>query len=228
MDRQLLSRLKDVQLIPFYITTTLFFIVCKPHLDYPPETFLTAALKILPIISLAGYLIFNFNDATKSQGIYTNMITCGLLVSVLGDICIVWREVLFLPGVYFFGVAHMFYSLGLLTTYGKSKNKALFAYLAIASFLCIAGGINSWFKIGVLFTYNCLVTNVGFLGVARYEQEQSLSAKLAAYGGVLFMISDFIIAVDRWKFGILGSEFLVMIAYYGAQACLALSTLKEH
>jgi uncharacterized membrane protein YhhN len=53
------------------------------------------------------------------------------------------------------------------------------------------------------------------------------SARLAAIGAVLFMVSDSLLAWDRFAGGVPARALLVLGTYYAAQWCIARSVQRD-
>ena len=56
--------------------------------------------------------------------------------------------------------------------------------------------------------------------------EGSSSSRWGLAGSLLFLLSDFIIALDKWRLSLPLAELVVMTTYYAAQLCLAISTTR--
>lgn len=232
-----LSRDQKMKLLPFCVTLFVYFFLYVPLTGYPVETLGSVFFKILPIWSLALYVSLTSNNLPlKIPKKFEELIPednmarhffFALLVSSLGDACLVARKTLFLPGVLFFAIAQLLYLNGLDMKFRESKSKSFFVLLGMNTYLCVQGGIESYIMKVVVCIYLVLIFSVGWRATARYEAERSKAALLGAIGGLVFMLSDFLIAVDKWNFPVPCVGFLVMSTYYSAQFGLALSTTKD-
>ena len=231
-----LSRDQKMRLVPFCVTLVTYFILYVPMTGYPAETFGSVFFKVLPIWSLALYICFTSNNLpmkvpTKEELIPEDRrarhFVFALLLSSIGDACLVFRHTLFIPGVLFFGAAQLLYINGLEMEVKGSKVGQLFVLLGIDTYLCVQSGIDSYLMKILVGIYLILVFIVGYRATVRYEAERTKAALLGSIGGLIFMFSDFVIAVDKWNFPVPFSGFIVMSTYYAAQFGLAMSTTKD-
>ncbi|KAK7493534.1 hypothetical protein BaRGS_00015245 [Batillaria attramentaria] len=221
---------QDPRLYPFFVLVVVYFITYQPFLHYPPHTVMAAATKAAPIWYLAGY-VFKASenpDLTWQERTLSCWSVVGLLLSSVGDVCLVWRDTLFIPGMLFFGLAQAAYIVGLkaaITPLGKAQKDYadLFVLLWACSYLFIASGMDSWFMAGIVLVYAALLFTMGFMSLRRHLGEGSEASLHGAVGGLLFMTSDLLIAVDKWRFHVLFSELVIMVTYYAAQYGLAVA-----
>ena len=213
-------------LLPFFILVGVYFVVYKPFHQLPPETFTAAWFKVLPVWYLA-FLVF-----LRSQKLQKNDLTLtfsgGLVASSLGDASLIWRNKLFILGMLFFAVAHVFYIYGLskrVTRPIMERTQPIFVVAYAVLYLFIAYGIKGYVMKILVFIYSGLVVALGWLATSRFLKEKSLAAFLGAVGAILFIFSDFTIGINKWRFPVPMSGLLVMVSYYGAQLCLCLSTI---
>lgn len=231
-----LSRDQKMRLLPFFVTLALYFILYVPITGYPIETVGSVFFKVLPIFSLALYISFTSNNLPLGIPKNEDLIPednrarhffFALLVSSLGDACLVARNTLFLPGVLFFAIAQLLYLNGLDMNFKDSKSGSFFVLLGLNTYLCVQTGIGSYFMKIVVGIYLILIFSVGWRATARYEAERSKAALVGSIGALIFMLSDFLIALDKWNCSLPCVGFLVMSTYYAAQFGLALSTTKD-
>lgn len=232
-----LSRDQKTKLLPFCVTLAVYFLLYVPLTGYPVETLGSVFFKVLPIFSLALYISYTSNNLPlRLPKTFNELIPederarhffFALLVSSLGDACLVARKTLFMPGVFFFAVAQILYLNGLHMNFKDSKSRVFFVLLGLNTYLCVQTGIDSYVMKLVVGVYLVLIFSVGWRATARFEAEGSNAALVGAIGAVTFMLSDFLIAVDKWNMQLPCVGFLVMSTYYGAQFGLALSTTKD-
>lgn len=231
-----LSSEQRMRLLPFAVTLAVYLIFYVPLTGYPVETVGSVFFKILPIWSLALYISFTSNNLPLRIPKKEDLIPeddrarhffFALLVSSLGDACLVARTTLFLPGVLFFAIAQVLYLNGLNMNFKGSKTGSFFVLLGMNTYLCVQTGIESYLMKIVVGIYLCLIFSVGWRATARYEVERSKAALTGSVGALIFMLSDFLIAVDKWNFPLPCVGFLVMSTYYAAQFGLTLSVTKD-
>ncbi|XP_071080304.1 lysoplasmalogenase TMEM86A-like [Haliotis cracherodii] len=220
------TSLMDIRLIPFYLSVGAYFALYRPYLQYPPETMDAAIVKAIPIWSLA-FFIHTTKDS--HQTIYARHFFVGLFFSSLGDMCLIWRETLFIPGMLFFAVAHVCYMLGLATDFNFKRTRCgvFFTLLSMCLYLFISSGISSIVMKVLVLVYQGLIFGVGWLAVEHFVYDRTNSACFGACGAALFMFSDCLIGLDKWKFRVPLAEVVIMATYYAGQMCLALSTVRN-
>ncbi|XP_041353487.1 lysoplasmalogenase-like protein TMEM86A [Gigantopelta aegis] len=221
-----MQKVFDKDLLPFFALVVVYFIIYNPVLQLPPENLTAAFFKVLPV----WYLLFfvYFRSYRIQQDKYARHFICGLLASSLGDASLIWREALFIPGMIFFAVAHIFYLFGLSKTVNRTvlkRTQTLFALIYFFLYLFISFGIENHVMKTLVFIYSGCIVAVGWLATARYLHDQSMAGLFGVIGAFLFTFSDFIIATNKWRFPVPLSGLLIMISYYSAQLCLTLSTV---
>lgn len=50
---------------------------------------------------------------------------------------------------------------------------------------------------------------------------------LAACGAILFVISDIVLAVNKFCWPVVGERYIIMVTYYAAQLCISLSAVNS-
>ncbi|XP_069118418.1 lysoplasmalogenase TMEM86A-like isoform X2 [Argopecten irradians] len=228
---ELVRRMNNAKLYPFYGLLSIYYVSYLPFWNYPPVTFSAAFFKALPIWSLA-FFVRQTAGAQQAdifpKDCYSKFIMLGLLISSVGDACLVSRYTLFIPGMLAFMIAHCCYLLAFgPSEVPGSRMKSLYALCGLAAFLFISNAIDSYFMQLIVLCYFVVIFVVSWRAQARYERTQTYSALFGSIGMVFFMFSDFIIATDKWKFYVPFSEFIVLSFYYMAQFCIALSTEEE-
>lgn len=210
-------------LLPCAALMLLYFYLYNPWLHLPPETLVAAAFKAAPIWYLAHYVGMARNFHSNGAAVGARV---GLALSSLGDVCLIWRRTLFLPGVFCFALAQLGYIAGLrswLRTYGWTEGhyKREFTLAGALSFLFVVTGIDSVVMAVCVLAYTALLFSMAYHAVQRHLAERSEGSLVGALGGICFAVSDLLIAVDKWKARIPGAEGLIMVTYYAAQAAIA-------
>ncbi len=81
--------------------------------------------------------------------------------------------------------------------------------------------------LGCVYVYFTLLSLMLWSTLLRFQVEFDLSSFVGIVGGALFYVSDILIAVTAvWKVQLLHWREMIMITYYSAQFCLALSFLN--
>lgn len=152
---------------------------------------------------------------------YKSMIITGLLFSLVGDVFLMLPSDRFIPGLMAFLVAHLAY----ITAFGSEINVLrgwiLFPLLTfgIIIYIILAPSLGSM-RMPVIF-YMAAILIMTWLAWERWSQTNQSGALLAAIGAVLFVISDAVLAINRfrWKFEI--ARLLNLGTYFAAQVLIA-------
>lgn len=229
---EIIQRLKNLYLIPFYLSCAVYFVLYQPFWHYPEETISAAFFKALPIFALIVFVRLNAGDDNILQNPlprsdFHRFTILGLIFSSIGDACLVVRETMFVPGMLFFSISHAWYLYALGPGNKGSRLESIFYLGGVGTFLFLECSIDNIIMKFLVLTYTALIFTVAWRSASRFERENTYPALLGFVGVSLFTLSDFLIGINKWKFYIPFSEFLVMIAYYGGQLGIALGTLRE-
>lgn len=172
-----------------------------------------------------GLLLTSAALATPAQGPrYQIAVTVGLALSLLGDVFLMLPRDLFLAGLSSFLLAHLAYIVAFTSALPIGTAPALLLPLLAAAGILIR---LLWPRVGRLRLPVLLYTAVILLMVwqawARGWEFRTLGAGLAAVGATSFMVSDALLALNRFRRPWASAQALVMSTYVAAQALIALS-----
>ena len=156
--------------------------------------------------------------------LYFFTILCGLIFSLIGDVFLIFPEKNFLKGLIGFLTAHLFYIAAF------SSAKPLTVTLWIPLLLLIYGSViflilhPSLNKMALPVGFYIVVVNVmTWQAWERWVWFQNRMTLCAAIGSVLFLISDSLLAFNRFKRSFRMAEVLILSTYFAAQWLIALS-----
>lgn len=175
---------------------------------------LTMILIILiPVLGGEGYSLIKV------------LILAGLLFSLLGDILLMLPGDRFLAGLVAFLMAHLFYILG----FGLDQGTlVLWPILPVYGLVGLAGWIlkDGFGKMKLpALAYMGVISAMVWLAWSRWLTGSQLDHLLAFCGAGLFMISDLILAVNRFKVDFKAARALDLVTYYAGQCLIALSVI---
>ena len=161
---------------------------------------------------------------------YRRAIMIGMVLSLVGDVCLMLPGDLFVPGLVAFLLAHIGYIVAFAPSSGAKARAAAFALVAVVAAANLVGllpRVASDLKIPVV-AYTVVLATMAAFALARawmpaVSSMLPRSARFGAVGAVLFMASDSLLAWDRFAGGIPMSVLLVLGTYYAAQWCIARS-----
>lgn len=174
-------------------------------------------LTMIMIISLA------WERVTMQPSAYGYLILSGLCLSLLGDIFLMLPAKFFRPGLLAFLAAQVLYILAFgldLKGLAFSPLLIILAYAGVVYlFLYKSLGKHRW---PVLF-YVLAISGMAWLALSRHLGLLERSSLLAAIGALLFLFSDSINAVNRFKKPFWLAQILILGTYFAAQLLFALS-----
>ena len=176
-------------------------------------------LTLILIISIV--LIFQ-----PSEEKYKIFILVGLLFSLIGDVFLIFPERHFTKGLIAFLVGHIFYIFAFLIPQGFNFNVWIFLPIFLLGVLYLkiilpyAGE-----KALPVIIYIIIIAIMGWTALERFYSAQTIGALLAAIGAILFMLSDSILAYNKFRKQFGSAELIILSTYYTAQWLLALSVI---
>ncbi|XP_041472469.1 lysoplasmalogenase-like protein TMEM86A [Lytechinus variegatus] len=218
------------RLIPFINGTILYFLL------RPEPSWLAIACKCLPILCLCGFVIHEIYLFCK-QGFsvfpkYHLAILTGLVLSCIGDGCLVYVNQYFIHGLLFFALAHVMYIFAFSFGTNPIKPSILVPLMPFAGvvygFLYPGFAAYELTFLGAL--YIILIMLMLWRAIARVQFAENLwtwTKMAAGIGAVLFCISDLVLATNMFRSAIPSSQSIVMTTYYTAQLGMAMSVVSH-
>lgn len=155
---------------------------------------------------------------------YRWLVVAGLAASAVGDVFLMLPRDRFVPGLLSFLGAHVAYGAAFFT-----PPRAPADGIVLAGLLAVAAGIVAalWRGLGALrvpvVVYVAAIITMAWLACVRWRAGDAAGAALAALGALLFVVSDALLAVDRFRRPIPHGRVFVLGTYYIAQALIATS-----
>lgn len=182
------------------------------------QVYLFKPLTIVLLLLLAAL-------ATGAHGPrYQWAIVLGLACSLAGDVFLMLPGNRFVPGLASFLLAHLAYLAAFSSGVPIGAAPALlvpFLVVMTALLRVLWSGLGRY-RLPVLFYSAAIVLMVG-QAWGRNRLLPGPGAMLAAVGAALFMVSDGILALNRFRRPFPEAQLLVMSSYVAAQALIALS-----
>ncbi|KAK6466739.1 lysoplasmalogenase-like [Huso huso] len=217
-------------LLPFFVSSSTYFYLWLP--DSSPSPF-SAAVKSAPVLSLAGLVWYHKGGRSLCGSI--GAVLAGLLLSAAGDVCLIWKE-LFLPGMLFFALAHVCYSLSFSSRPPSSSPRSrlspsLLLLLSLSlwvfaslSFLYFLPHLSARKDSSVITPAVCVYT---FLITIMANLALVTSRPLTMAGALFFMTSDLTLACHTFVAPLPWGRAAVMTTYYLAQVLIAVGGVRE-
>ncbi|MFL6699407.1 MAG: lysoplasmalogenase [Vitreoscilla sp.] len=197
-------------------------------LDRP---WLNFAFKPLATACVIAWAALGRND----DGLVKRWIIIGLVFSLAGDIALLWPVAGFLAGLVAFLLGHLAYLVALTRRVRFLASSPAFGVWAIVAASVLAGlwaGVPTELRAPVL-VYVCalaaMAAQATSVWLARRGQPDAARWRTVAIGGALFVLSDAILATDKFVGGVTMPTLWNLSTYWLAQwfiACAAVR-LKE-
>jgi uncharacterized membrane protein YhhN len=149
-------------------------------------------------------------------------VLAGLLLSLVGDVALLWPREGFLPGLVSFLLAHLLYLRAFTRQQRLAARPALFvAYAAVAAAILwqLWPGVPAALRLPVLAYVACLAAMAAQAAVL-WRSGTPRGAVLAA-GGALFMLSDALLATNKFATPLPLANLWILGSYWPAQWCIA-------
>lgn len=219
-DIRAIAKFAVPRLFLFFTTAILYFVLIgKTERQTPIST----VLKCLPIVCLWIFVLMSEFEFKRSNR-YKHLILAGLIASCAGDLLLNYN--MFEAGMGAFGVAQIFY----MSAFGFSPLRpwvSLPLYgLAIAAVAIMFHNLPLIIKI-CLPIYGALLVTMCWRSLARIDCAKNILRVVCGVGSVLFVISDSIIAIDKFYTPVANAQTAIMVTYYVAQFGIALSVIEQ-
>ncbi len=158
-----------------------------------------------------------------SRGVRVNaLLVAGLAFSLLGD-CLLMFPGYFIAGLVAFLVAHLFYIA--LFKQGQAwfpSRRSLAATLGagLAMYVFLFPGLNAVLK-GAVAAYVVVIALMAAQAIGRATVLRDKASVLVAVGAVFFMVSDSLLATNKFAVPIPMAQFWVLGTYYMAQILIS-------
>jgi len=155
---------------------------------------------------------------------YKTLILAGLLCSLIGDIALMFPEKWFTAGLAAFLAAHVFYILAFRPGPGRPVSTGMlvpFVVFGLLMFRILAPSLGR-LKLPVL-VYIAAITVMAALAAGRFVERGGTRPLLAFAGAVLFLVSDSVLAYDRFVKNFGPAQAIILGTYFPAQLLIALS-----
>jgi alkylglycerol monooxygenase len=187
----------------------------QSHLVFKPLVMLIAIFYVADPLHLRR----------KPSG-FDTLLMGGLACSLVGD-CFLMFPGFFLPGLVSFLLAHLFY-IALLKqglSWFPSRRALLITFgFGGAMYAFLFDGLNPVLKIAVA-AYVVVIALMAAQAIGRATVLRDKSSVAVAVGAAFFMLSDSLLATNKFAFPLPMAQFLVLATYYVAQILIACNAL---
>lgn len=218
---------------PFYFILFLLFALAELYTLASGNSELEHVVK--PFIMLSIIVFFGIG-ANRKHALFIPALVA-FIFSLLGDVLLMFNqrnELFFLTGLAAFLIAHLVY----IVTFNikpkaqnKKKTKIVWAHgvvVAMAGILyfLLFPNLDKVMKIAV-FLYTAAITAMVLSALQRKQHVEILSYRLVLIGALLFLLSDSLLAINRFWIEIPWGSIWVMATYMPAQFLIYLGLLQQ-
>ncbi len=204
------------------VLSALLAIAAAPWaLDRPWLAFVFKPLTTVLILALAW-------PRGRDQPRQRRWVLAGLGLSLAGDVALLWPREGFLPGLLSFLLAHLAYLRAFTQAWPQPSGRATRAAPFIAYALVAAGvlsllwpGVPAALRLPVLAYVVCLAAMAAQAAALWRAALGDAAARRLALGGALFVLSDALLAGNRFAQPLPWASLWILTSYWAAQACIA-------
>jgi uncharacterized membrane protein YhhN len=213
----------------------IFFLlfVVQLYAEYTNKSQLHTFAKPLIVVVLLIWLYLS----TNLKGRFHQRIFKGLIFAWIGDILLMFQNDkphFFIYGLIAFVVCHIFYIRAFTLDHKSNPNhKTPYFLWVVGAFAIFCSGLFFYLqpKLGPMqfpvLMYAIIVTIMAIMAFNRYGKVNLFSFKLILYGALFFLLSDSILAVNKFAQPIPQSGALIMATYMIAQYLLVYGTISR-
>ncbi|MGA7677067.1 MAG: lysoplasmalogenase [Dehalococcoidia bacterium] len=201
-------------LLYIFAASAIIFIASLPFQPYPGNF----VIKAIPAISLSALALVTVSE---SRG---KLLFASLLLCAAGDVALeIGAEEYFIIGLGFFLIAQIMFIVTFSRDFKMQKSRipiiAILAVYALAMAIVMTPSLREM-AIPVYF-YLVVITLMGIFAALRAAKN-----KFTLYGAVSFIVSDSIIAINKFMMPVPAADYLVMVTYYLALFLITFGYLK--
>lgn len=196
----------------------------------PAYTALLFVFKPLTTVLVIAYAWRRGSDAPRRR----RLVRIGLMLSLAGDVFLLWPKEGFLPGLVAFLLAHLAYIAAFCVPVRLAARPLVFAVYGVVAALILWQlwpGVPGALRVPVLGYVVCLATMAAQAAVwwrsASGSSDERL-ARAAAIGGVLFMASDSLLAINKFAQPLPLAPLWILATYWAAQWSIASTLRRSH
>ncbi|XP_035665320.1 lysoplasmalogenase-like protein TMEM86A [Branchiostoma floridae] len=190
----------------------------------PNET-VAVVLKSLPVATLAVFV----QVEKRCHTAYARLLAAGLMFSAVGDFCLFWQHLpqWFIFGLLAFAVAQLLYALAFDVTHVTFDGTTVVTMAtAVLTYAYILPGLKGAMT-SLVGLYVILIFSMTAAATSCLRRDVTWPRLSACVGAVLFVVSDFVLAVNKFRFPLPHARFLNLSTYFAAQCLIAFSVLES-
>ena len=157
---------------------------------------------------------------------YKIFIVMGLFFSLFGDMFLIFPEKHFTKGLIAFLIGHIFYIVAFTISTGFQFTFWIFLPIIIVGMLYLQLIIKHTGKMTIpVIIYISIIIIMGWMAIERLNSIPTNGTFIAAAGAAFFMISDAVLALNKFRKPFFSAEIIILTTYFTAQWLLAVSVI---
>lgn len=157
------------------------------------------------------------------------LVLCAWAASIAGDAFLAWSG-FFIQGLASFLTAHVLYCILFVESGPRASNVAAAAPLGLfgavmATWLIASGGVAGGLVAPVM-VYLSVILAMAMIAASRYKAEPTLENRTVLFGALFFVVSDSLLAINKFIMPVPYSGVLVLGTYYSAQECILVGWVR--
>lgn len=175
---------------------------------------------IVKPLTMIAIILIAFLNSSAPMNFYQKAILIGLILSTIGDIFLIKQDQFFVQGLISFLLGHICF----IAAFWTAPNwLSVIPYLIyVVFFLAILWEHLGKLKIPVIF-YAIALALMSWMALSCYFESQDIKTLSAFVGSVIFIVSDSLLAFNKFKSPIPYSPVWILGTYFLAQWFIALS-----
>ncbi|HMM50860.1 MAG TPA: lysoplasmalogenase [Burkholderiaceae bacterium] len=172
------------------------------------------------VLVVLAWRVGEAGDARLRRGVLA-----GLVFSLAGDVLLMLSPRLFVGGLLAFLVAHLCYLRAFTVDtrlFARVLPLAALGAVGLAVLAFLWGGLAPALR-GPVIAYVVVLVAMAAQAIVRWQEHPEPGTRMAAIGAVLFVVSDALLATDRFRSPIAAAPVWVLGTYWAAQWGIAQS-----
>jgi len=182
-------------------------------------------------------MVFHYKKLSGLPSAFSKLVQFGLFFSWIGDIALMFDEqveILFVVGLAAFLVAHLGYAYAFLKNISDSNNKFNMAAAGLMAvpFVVVTGSFFYYMKDGLsddlfipVLAYTIVISVMGITSAWRKGHVKTKTYNWILIGAILFILSDMVIAINKFVVNFDYDAVLNMILYLSGQFMIAVGAI---
>ena len=200
------------------ILASIVFGCCHIYFDWQQNNRACYLFKPLTVICMIVFVAINILSTEQNNSNYSAMLLIGLVFSLAGDCFLMLKPQKFIAGLISFLIAHIVYCIAfyqLISPPLHINALWLIAIPALGYYGYLYSGLGK-LKLPVIVYLSAIVA-MTFLSFNVYHQQSSDIALYGFIGALFFMLSDSLLALNKFKLPFKLAQPAILSTYYLAQ-----------